>query len=312
MQLDKYHIQLTQLKVRSREIHDLQDLFELPITRHTNLLEMNSYLCLLKFIWDLVILVDSLFTSWKQTLWADINTDSLIEQVKILQSQCQNISKQSLKCKEWSVYKRLELNISNMAKVLPLISELHCQAMRDRHWKQLIQMTSNNPASSGNISIGKGNSSFCLNDILKLGLENYSENVNDLVEIATKELKIENRLNQIEINWNKYTLNFTRHRDTDVFIISQPDEILDALEENHLHLQSMSGMGRYVDFFRDRVTNWQTLLGEVESTLKLLLTVQRQWGSLESIFLGSVDIRAQLPGKNSLFFEFYSIIRCLI
>lgn len=54
-------------------------------------------------------------------------------------------------------------------------------------------------------------------------------------------------------------------------------------------------MGKFVDFFRDQVIKWQATLGEVETTLKLLLLVERQWGSLESIFLGSADIRSQLP-----------------
>lgn len=44
-----------------------------------------------------------------------------------------------------------------------------------------------------------------------------------------------------------------------------------------------------------KVTEWQATLGEVETVLKLLLTVQRQWTSLEAIFLTSKDIRAQLP-----------------
>jgi dynein heavy chain len=43
----------------------------------------------------------------------------------------------------------------------------------------------------------------------------------------------------------------------------------------------MIGMGKFVDFFRDQVLRWQTALGEVEMTLKILMLVQRQWGSLE-------------------------------
>lgn len=44
-----------------------------------------------------------------------------------------------------------------------------------------------------------------------------------------------------------------------------------------------------------QVTEWQATLGEVETFLKLMLTVQRQWTSLEAIFLTSKDIRSQLP-----------------
>jgi len=60
-------------------------------------------------------------------------------------------------------------------------------------------------------------------------------------------------------------------------------------------------MGKFVEFFKEQVSHWLNALGEVEAVLKLLLLVQRQWGSLESIFLGSADIRAQLPDDTKRF-----------
>lgn len=53
-----------------------------------------------------------------------------------------------------------------------------------------------------------------------------------------------------------------------------------------------------------QVTEWQATLGEVETVLKLLLTVQRQWTSLEAIFLTSMDIRAQLPDDTRRYANF--------
>eukprot|EP00605_Chrysophyceae_sp_TOSAG23-4_P001019 GSChrysophyteH1.ASY1.ANO1.1120.1 assembled CDS len=93
----------------------------------------------------------------------------------------------------------------------------------------------------------------------------------------------------VEDVWGKFSLNFDRHRDTE------------TLEEHALHLQSMAGMGKFVEFFRDRVVGWQGTLGEVETTLKMIIMVERQWGALESIFLGSADIRAQLPDDTKTF-----------
>lgn len=60
-------------------------------------------------------------------------------------------------------------------------------------------------------------------------------------------------------------------------------------------------MGKFVEFFKEQVSYWLNALGEVETILKLLLMVQRQWGSLESIFLASADIRAQLPEDTKRF-----------
>lgn len=63
----------------------------------------------------------------------------------------------------------------------------------------------------------------------------------------------------------------------------------------------MVGMGKFVDFFREQVLEWQGTLGTVETVLKMLLNVQRQWASLEAIFMGSQDIRSQLPDDSKRF-----------
>lgn len=63
----------------------------------------------------------------------------------------------------------------------------------------------------------------------------------------------------------------------------------------------MVGLGKSVDFFRDEVLLWQHSLGTVEAVLKMLLNVQRQWASLEAIFMGSADIRSQLPDDSKRF-----------
>ena len=179
-----------------------------------------------------------------------------------------------------------------MATVLPLVHELHSPSMRDRHWKNLMITTST--------SFERG-PSFSLHDLLSLNLHRFVEPVMEIVEMAIKELKIETKLNAIEDAWYRLTLTFDRHRDTEVFIVIPPDEILESLEEHSLQLQGMAGMGKFVEFFKDQVNKWLSTLGEVDTNLKILLTVQRQWGSLESIFLGSADIRSQLPEDTKRF-----------
>ena len=287
--LDKCYNELIELEKSAKSINDLEDLFELPLSTHNSIKEISLDLKMLKDVWDNVVLVESLFCLWKNTLWNDINTDVLLDEVKKILNSLKKYSKKS---KEWSVFKRLENEIKNMSIVLPLIHELHSLAMRDRHWKSLMLLTNTNFDRGIN---------FCLDDLLNLNLQYHVDAVSEIVEVANKELKIENKLLLIEEIWRKFVLKFDQHRDTEVFIVSSPDEILESLEEHSLLLQSMAGMGKFVDFFREQVSYWQTSLGEVESILKLILLVERQWGSLESIFLGSADIRAQLPDDTKRF-----------
>lgn len=287
--IDKYQKQLVDMTSRSHQLHELEDLFELPLSHYSLLDEIREDLRMLKISWDNVWIIQSQFAQWKNTLWADINTDDLIDEVTYLKKQMKNLPK---KAKEWNVSKQINRNVSNMAIVLPLIHELHSPAMRERHWKQLCSATQT--------QFEKG-PTFCLDDLLNLNLYHHVDAVLEIVEVANKELKIEARLNTIAEIWKTLELKFDRHRDSEVFVVSPPDDVLDALEEHHLQLQNMGGMGKFVEFFRDAVLEWQTTLGNVETVIKLLLNVQRQWGSLESIFLGSQDIRTQLPDDTKRF-----------
>jgi dynein heavy chain len=76
-----------------------------------------------------------------------------------------------------------------------------------------------------------------------------------------------------------------------MFVVKPSEELVESLEAHQMELQTMVGMGKFVDFFRERVNSWQSTLGNVEETLKLWIGVTRSWGSLESIFLASADIR---------------------
>jgi len=58
---------------------------------------------------------------------------------------------------------------------------------------------------------------------------------------------------------------------------------------------------RYVALFLDDLTNLQTKLTVVDSVITIWIEVQRTWAHLETIFIGSADIRAQLPQDSERF-----------
>ena len=68
-----------------------------------------------------------------------------------------------------------------------------------------------------------------------------------------------------------------------------------------MELQSIVSMGKAAEVFRARVELSQKNLGIVEEVIKEWLSVTKAWASLESIFLASADIRAQLPDDTKRF-----------
>lgn len=85
--------------------------------------------------------------------------------------------------------------------------------------------------------------------------------------------------------------------------VAVEDQITEALESDNLQLQTMSGQ-KYVQanpMFLEQVARWQKNLGTVDSVLSTWLDVQKKWQALESIFIGSADIRVQLPEDSKRF-----------
>lgn len=58
---------------------------------------------------------------------------------------------------------------------------------------------------------------------------------------------------------------------------------------------------KFVGYFLEQVSDWQKKLATADSVITIWFEVQRTWSHLESIFIGSEDIRAQLPEHSKQF-----------
>lgn len=58
---------------------------------------------------------------------------------------------------------------------------------------------------------------------------------------------------------------------------------------------------KFVGYFLEQVSDWQKKLATADSVITIWFEVQRTWSHLESIFIGSEDIRAQLPKHSKQF-----------
>ena len=52
---------------------------------------------------------------------------------------------------------------------------------------------------------------------------------------------------------------------------------------------------KFIGHFLEEISGWQKTLCTVDTVITLWMDVQRTWSHLESIFIGSEDIRKQLP-----------------
>ena len=58
---------------------------------------------------------------------------------------------------------------------------------------------------------------------------------------------------------------------------------------------------KFIDYFYNEVSSWQNKLSNADQVITAWMEVQRSWQHLESIFIGSEDIRSQLPEDSKRF-----------
>lgn len=58
---------------------------------------------------------------------------------------------------------------------------------------------------------------------------------------------------------------------------------------------------KFIDYFYNEVSAWQNKLSNADQVISVWMEVQRSWQHLESIFIGSEDIRSQLPEDSKRF-----------
>lgn len=69
---------------------------------------------------------------------------------------------------------------------------------------------------------------------------------------------------------------------------------------SQVQLQNMM-TSKFVGYFEEEVSTWQKSLSNADAVINIWLEVQLTWSHLESIFIGSEDIRAQLPEHSKKF-----------
>jgi dynein heavy chain len=293
-EIDVFAKKLEDFATRAADFNKQEELFELPVSKYPELPQTLMELRLLRALWDFKAMVMFTYDGWKRCAWDAVDTDKLESQNKTILKTLRANGNNDQIIKQWQVFRDIEDAIKNMQIVLPLINDLHSDALQNRHWKALARVCSVakvEPTAEG----------FSLGDMMALKLHTRVEEVQEVVETAQKEKKIEKKLADISGAWKEFQIDYRPHKATEVSLISLSEEVLEALDAHMLELQTMLGMGKFVEFFKAGVEEWQVKLSNVQSTISVWEKVSRSWASLESIFLSSADIRASLSDVTKIF-----------
>ena len=277
-----FHLDLSALEEEGVRVNQQQELFEVAVINWRDLKNCRGELAQLKIVWDHVQLVLDIFTSFRATIWGAVDVEFMTDLTKKLQREVKLLPKTMHK---WDVHIGATAALNSMSVSLPLVQDLRDDAMRARHWTQLMQATGKTFVMDDKLQ---------LDTLIRLELDKYQEQVTEIVERSRAEIKIDLLLQKIINTWSGLILEYSPFKASGVKILNQPVEVMEALDDNEVALQNMMG-NRFVGFFEAVVSDWKGKLGTVRAVLEVWLEVQRSWTQLESIFLASEDIREQLP-----------------
>ncbi|XP_073510575.1 dynein axonemal heavy chain 2 isoform X2 [Phyllobates terribilis] len=246
----------------------------------------------LQLVWEATKEWEQNWGEWKSGRFLTLQTEVMENTAQGLYRRLVRLSRE-LKEKNWDVVETAKNRIDQFKRTLPLIVDLRNPALRERHWTQVKQEIQR--------PFDQGADDFTLERIVELGLDQYVEKISEISMAATKELSIEQALENISRTWEETLLDIVPHKDKGHHRLRGTDDVFQALEDNQVGLSTMKA-SPFVKAFEQEVDRWERCLSHILEVIECILTVQRQWLYLENIFLGE-DIRKQLPQESAEFDE---------
>ena len=263
-------------------------IFEMEQPPYKELAASEKELEQLDSIWTCVKEWDGLYNSWKGGKFKELEIDSMEEEAVRMGKR---IVKLGRELKQWGVWSWIKDIVDSFKKTMPLIMDLRNEAMRSRHWAQLMDAVGSkfDPESDD----------FTLNLVIQMRLDQHAELIGDLSSNASKELAIEQTLKQMGVTWSDLDLDMVLYREG-IYKLRSTEDIFLALEDNTVMLSTMKA-SKFFPVFSQQIGTWEQSLSLVSEMIEMIQQVQKSWMYLENIFVGSEDIRKQLPQESIMF-----------
>ncbi|XP_078020536.1 dynein axonemal heavy chain 2 [Epinephelus lanceolatus] len=283
-QIVEHRSQLEALKQEEKTIISRLGFFKIEQPPSKSIWTLEKDIDHLQQVWEITQEWNANWNIWKVGQFATLRTESMESTAQDVFKKLHKLQRE-LKDKEWDIVDFSKNKIDQFKRIIPLIADLRNPAMRDRHWKQICEELQ--------CTFDQTSSEFTLERIISLGLDKYTDKICEISGAASKELSIEQGLEEITRTWEEMSLDIAPYKDEGHHRLRGTEEVLQALEDNMVILSTMKA-SRFVKAFEQEVDSWERQLSQVLEVIEMILTVQRQWIYLENIFQGK-DIREQLP-----------------
>ncbi|TNN52944.1 Dynein heavy chain 10, axonemal [Liparis tanakae] len=227
--METYEADLAKMVTGRQELANAEKLLDLPVTVYPGVVSIEKDMDGLRQIYAVFKAQQDAKTEWSQTLWADLNIQLLQEGVEGFIKRLRKLPKD---VRGLPVAFFLEGRMKEFRESLPLLLDLKNEALRERHWKELMERTGT--------SFEMNPESFTLENMFAMDLHKYANVIGDIVTAADRG-----------------------------FVLGAVDEILQNVDNDAMNLQSMAG-SRFVGPFLGTIQQWEKDLSLISETIEIM------------------------------------------
>ncbi|TNN61008.1 Cytoplasmic dynein 1 heavy chain 1 [Liparis tanakae] len=240
----------------------------------------------LKEVWSELGKVWEQIDQMKEQPWVSVQPRKLRQTLDGLLNQLKNFQ---ARLRQYASYEFVQRLLKGYMKVNMLVIELKSEALKERHWKQLMKR----------LHVNWVPSELTLGLIWDVDLQKNEMVVKDVLLVAQGEMALEEFLKQIREVWNSYELDLVNYQNK-CRLIRGWDDLFNKVKE---HINSVSAMklSPYYKVFEEDALSWEDKLNRIMALFDVWIDVQRRWVYLEGIFTGSADIKHLLPVETQRF-----------
>ncbi|ESP05087.1 hypothetical protein LOTGIDRAFT_151884 [Lottia gigantea] len=240
----------------------------------------------LKGVWNELCKVWEQIDELKEKPWLSVAPRKLRQSLDALLSQLKELP---ARLRSYASYEHVKRCLQSYAKVNVLIVELKSEALKERHWKQLMKR----------LNVNWVLSELTLGHVWDIDLQKHEPVVRDVISVAQGEMALEEFLKQVSEVWRSYELELINYQNK-CRLIRGWDDLFTKVKE---HLNSVMAMklSPYYKQFEEDALAWEDKLNRINALFDVWIDVQRRWVYLEGIFTGSADIKHLLPIETSRF-----------
>ena len=280
-----YRVELRDM-IKSRDILVLSEkLFNLPPTSFSDLYFVEEEMEKLSQLYTLYASMKESLKKWSAMLWAELEVGTLNRGIATYSKSLKKMDKPFQKL---SVYKKITVRVGGFKDSIPLLTSLKNDALRERHWKELMKATG--------VAFDMESKTFTLAKLFAMELNRFKDQIQTITVNAMQEAKIEKDISKIAKMWGVQAFSVSPFNGDENrgWLLQDCSEIQQELEDNALSLQAMSNSPFAAPFIME-LRQWEQSLNAIAETIVIWLIVQKKYMYLVGIFSDSDDIRMQLP-----------------